>query len=88
LFEELLDQVLDMLWRRGRVTYGVLKRQFGPDDAYLADLKDALFYANAHVIDDAGQRGRRFVLTGRNMGTSSPVSGSGILAAGLLNSLQ
>lgn len=27
-FEEILDQALDMLRRRGRVTYGALKRQF------------------------------------------------------------
>jgi len=25
-FEEILDQAFDMLWRRGRVTYGTLKR--------------------------------------------------------------
>jgi predicted ATPase len=58
-FEEILDQALDMLRRRGRVTYGALKRQFGVDDAYLADLKDAMLYADAHVIDDAG-RGLRW----------------------------
>jgi hypothetical protein len=27
---EVLDQALDMRQRRGRVTYGALKRQFGP----------------------------------------------------------
>ena len=54
-FEEILDQALDMLRRRGRVTYGALKRQFALDDAYLADLKDALLYADAHVVDDAGR---------------------------------
>jgi hypothetical protein len=41
-FEELLDQALDMRRRRGRVTYGALKRQFALDDAYAADLKDAM----------------------------------------------
>src|SRR5215471_3132407 len=58
-FEKILDQALDMLRRRGRVTYGALKRQFGLDDAYLADLKDAMLYANSHVVDDAG-RGLRW----------------------------
>jgi class 3 adenylate cyclase/predicted ATPase len=58
-FEEILDQALDMLRRRGRVTYGALKRQFGLDDAYLADLKDALLYADSRVVDDAG-RGLRW----------------------------
>ena len=43
-FEEILDQALDMLRRRGRVTYGVLKRQFALDEAYVAGLKDALLY--------------------------------------------
>ena len=66
-FEEILDQALGMLRRRGRVTYGALKRQFGLDDAYIADLKDAMLYADSRVMDDAG-RGpaldRRAVLCG------------------------
>ena len=66
-FEEVLDQALDMLRRRGRLTYGALKRQFGLDDAYLADLKDALLYADAHVVDDAG-RGLRW--TGEPLSTA------------------
>ena len=66
-FEEVLDQALDMLRRRGRLTYGALKRQFGLDDAYLADLKDALLYADSHVVDDAG-RGLRW--TGEPLSTA------------------
>jgi hypothetical protein len=58
-FEEILDQALAMLRRRGRVTYGALKRQFALDDAYVADLKDAMLYADSHVVDDAG-RGLRW----------------------------
>ena len=54
-FEEILDQALDMLRRRGRVTYGALKRQFALDDAYVADLKDAMLYADSRVVDDAGR---------------------------------
>jgi hypothetical protein len=54
-FEEILDQALDMLRRRGCVTYGALKRQFALDDAYVADLKDAMLYADSHVVDDAGR---------------------------------
>jgi hypothetical protein len=34
-FEEILDQVLDMLQRRGRVSYRALKRQFNLDDDYM-----------------------------------------------------
>jgi tetratricopeptide (TPR) repeat protein len=37
-FEEILDQAMAMLQRRGRVTYGALKRQFDLDDAFLKDL--------------------------------------------------
>jgi len=36
-FDEILEQVLDILRRRGRVSYRALKRQFDLDDAYLAE---------------------------------------------------
>ena len=39
-FEEILDQAIAMLQRRGRLTYGTLKRQFQLDDAALDDLKE------------------------------------------------
>ncbi|HYY16823.1 MAG TPA: hypothetical protein VE965_09325 [Gammaproteobacteria bacterium] len=35
-FEELLDQAIALLQRRGRLTYRALKRQFDLDDDYLA----------------------------------------------------
>ena len=41
-FEEILDQAIAMLQRRGRVTYRTLKRQFQLDDEDLEDLKDEL----------------------------------------------
>src|SRR5215510_2482690 len=66
-FEETMDQALDMLRRRGRVTYGALKRQYALDDAYLTDLKDAMLYADSHVVDDAG-RGLRW--TGEPLSTA------------------
>src|SRR5215813_3179861 len=37
-FEEILDQAIAMLQRRGRITYRALKRQFNLDDAFLEDL--------------------------------------------------
>jgi hypothetical protein len=37
-FEEILDQALAMLQRRGRASYRALQRQFQLDDAYLQDL--------------------------------------------------
>ena len=41
-FEEILDQAIAMLQRRGRLTYGTLKRQFQLDDAALEDLTNEL----------------------------------------------
>jgi hypothetical protein len=54
-FEDILDQALAMLQRRGRVTYGTLQRQFALDADALADLKDALLYAHPQVVDDQGR---------------------------------
>jgi hypothetical protein len=48
-FEEILDQAIAMLQRRGRVTYGALKLQFHLDDDQLAVLKDELLYAQQGV---------------------------------------
>ena len=44
-FEEVLDQAIEMLRRRGRVTYRALQRQFGLDETYLADLKAEIIEA-------------------------------------------
>ena len=41
-FEEILDQAIAMLQRRGRLTYSALKRQFSLDDAYLEDVSRLL----------------------------------------------
>jgi len=54
-FEEVLDQAMAMLQRRGRVTYRTLQRQFQLDDAALDDLKDELLYAHPQIRDDAGR---------------------------------
>jgi class 3 adenylate cyclase len=53
-FEELLDQAMAMLERRGRVTYRALKRQFNLDDDYLDDLKAELIEAQQVAIDEGG----------------------------------
>src|SRR5262245_1047374 len=55
IFEEILDQALAMVQRRGRVTYRTLKLQFALDDEQLATLKDELLYSQPHVVDDAGR---------------------------------
>ena len=41
-FEEILDQAIAMLQRRGRVTYRTLKRQFQLDEESLEALKEEL----------------------------------------------
>jgi predicted ATPase/class 3 adenylate cyclase len=58
-FYALLDQVVALLQRRGRVTYNALKLQFHLDDDQLAVLKDELLYAHPQVVEDAG-RGLRW----------------------------
>jgi class 3 adenylate cyclase/predicted ATPase len=54
-FEEILDQALAMLQRRGRVTYSALKRQFNLDDAFLEDLKEELLYGQRLVTEEDGR---------------------------------
>src|SRR5215813_8350429 len=61
-FEEILDQAITMLQRRGRLTYGALKRQFSLDDAYLEDLKAELIEGQRLAMDEEG---RVLVWTGR-----------------------
>ena len=53
-FEEILDQAMAMLQRRGRVTYQTLKLQFQLDEEHLEALKDALLYTYPQVHNDAG----------------------------------
>src|SRR5262249_26264356 len=54
-FEEILDHAIAMLQRRGRLTYGTLKRQFQLDDAALEDLKDELMYGQRVAVDEDGR---------------------------------
>ncbi len=53
-FEEILDQAIAMLQRRGRVAYSLIKRQFDLDDEQLDDLKDAMMFAYP-VTDETGR---------------------------------
>ena len=53
-FEEILDQAIAMLQRRGRLTYGALKRQFQLDDAYLEDVKAELIEGQRVAVDERG----------------------------------
>jgi class 3 adenylate cyclase len=53
-FYEVLDQVLELLRQRGRVSYRALKRQFGLDDAYLEDLKVEIIKVHQLAADQDG----------------------------------
>src|SRR6266851_1041483 len=53
-FEEILDQAIAMLQRRGRLTYGTLKRQFQLDDAALEDLQNELIKGQRLARDEDG----------------------------------
>jgi predicted ATPase/class 3 adenylate cyclase len=53
-FYALLDQVVDLLRGRGRVSYRALQRHFGLDDAYLEDLKVELIDAQHLARDENG----------------------------------
>ena len=54
-FEELLDQAIALLQRRGRLTYRALKRQFDLDDDYLEDLKAELIQGQRLAVDEDGE---------------------------------
>ena len=54
-FEEILDQALAMLQRRGRVTYQTLRLQFQLDEEHLEALKEAILFAYPQVVDAAGR---------------------------------
>ena len=41
-FIEVVDQVIELLQRRGRVTYRARKREFDLDDEYIEDLKEEI----------------------------------------------
>jgi class 3 adenylate cyclase len=54
-FDDILAQIIALLQRQGRVSYGALKRRFDLYDDYIKDLKDELLFA--HPVVDADHRG-------------------------------
>jgi hypothetical protein len=69
-FFAVVDQVIELLQSRGRVSYRALKRQFVMDDAYLDDLKAELIEVQQLAVD---QDGTMLAWTGEP-GTSSPLA--------------
>src|SRR5262249_44620552 len=74
-FEEMLDQAITMLQRRGRGTYRTLRLQFQLDEEQLEALKEALIDAERLAVDEAG---RVLVWTGApaSLPLSSPSQGA------------
>src|SRR5713226_8037191 len=54
-FDEILEQVRDLLRSKGRVSYRALKRRFALDDEYLEDLKAEIIKAEQLAIDEDGE---------------------------------
>ena len=54
-FEEILDQAMPLLQRRGRVTYRMLKVQFQLSDEQLEALKEELIYGQRLAMDEEGK---------------------------------
>src|SRR4249919_3016547 len=53
-FYEVLEQVLELLQRHGRISYRALRRQFDLDEGYLEDLKVEIIEAQQLAIDQDG----------------------------------
>src|SRR4029450_3324409 len=71
-FEEILDHPLALLQRRGRLTYGTLRLQFGLNDEQLAVLKDERIDAQRLAVEE---RGNVLVWTGAQ-GSAPPIAPS------------
>src|SRR3954469_45155 len=54
-FDEVLEQVRELLQSKGRVAYRALKRRFALDDEYLEDLKAELIDAEHVARDEDGK---------------------------------
>src|SRR5499433_3903855 len=68
-FYEMLEQVIALLQRHGRLSYRALKVQFELDDDRLDLLKEELLYAQYPIADD---HGRGLVWTGAPGGVQEP----------------
>jgi class 3 adenylate cyclase/tetratricopeptide (TPR) repeat protein len=54
-FDEVLDQIRELLQQRGRVTYGSLKLRYQLDDELLAGVTDELISAERVAVDEDGK---------------------------------
>src|SRR6267142_2631338 len=70
-FDDILDQVITLLQRQGRVSYPALKIRFSLDDEYLEALKAEIIEAQQLATDE---NGRVLVWAGNTADTSVAVS--------------
>jgi class 3 adenylate cyclase/tetratricopeptide (TPR) repeat protein len=70
-FDDILEQIITLLKRQGRVSYSALKRRFDLDDTYLDDLKDELLYVHEGEVE-ADERG--FTWSGTTATVQPPIS--------------
>jgi class 3 adenylate cyclase/predicted ATPase len=54
-FLEVVEQVVELLQRQGRVSYRALERQFDLDDEYVEDLKEEIIEARKLAADEDGR---------------------------------
>jgi class 3 adenylate cyclase/predicted ATPase len=54
-FDEMLEQVLELLQRQRRVSYRAIKRRFDLDDDFLEDLKEELLFTYRQIADEDGR---------------------------------
>jgi predicted ATPase/class 3 adenylate cyclase len=69
-FDDILDQILDLLRRQGRVSYWALKRRFDLHDDDIAGLKDEIITAQRLAVDEDG---KVLVWTGEAASAPAPV---------------
>jgi class 3 adenylate cyclase len=72
-FDEILEQVIALLKRQGRVSYRALKMRFNLDDEYLDVLKEELIDAQRIAMDEGG---RILIWTGQAEGVPLAASPS------------
>jgi class 3 adenylate cyclase len=54
-FDELLEQVLALVQRQGRVSYRAIKRRFDVDEDSLADLREEILFTHPHIREEEGR---------------------------------
>src|SRR6267142_5946792 len=54
-FDDMLEQIITLLQRQGRVSYRALKRRFAIDDDYIEDLKEEIIHAQRVAVDEDGR---------------------------------